>query len=429
MRVRRCAPHLSVMALRKLPDRLEPQSWMTAPETRAVLDALTDAGGQVRFVGGCVRDALLGREVKDIDIATPDPPDVVMRRLERAGIRVVPTGIDHGTVTAVVRGKHFEITTLRHDIETFGRHARVAFTDDWDADAARRDFTINAISAEPDGTLHDPFGGLDDLRAGRVRFVGEPEARIREDVLRLLRFFRFQAWYGEGAPDPDALAACSRLANLLPTLSGERVASEFKRLLLAPDPASAVELMREHGVLQQILPEATNTTRLRMLVLIEDDLGDRDAVRRLAALLPLDPAAALAVAARLKLSNLKRDRLANIAAPELQVHADLDEAAARRMLRRLGVASFRDLVLLGWAGAPGEATRFRALLAVAEAWTPVELPVKGQDAIDLGVPAGPEIGRLLGEVERWWEEGDYRATREDCLAKLKALISERTLGG
>ncbi len=402
---------------------------MTAPETRAVLDALTAAGGQARFVGGCVRDALVGRAVKDIDIATPDPPEVVMQRLERAGIRVVPTGIEHGTVTAVVGGKHFEITTLRRDVETFGRHARVAFTADWNADAARRDFTINAVSAEPDGTLHDPFGGLDDLRSGRVRFVGEPEARIREDVLRLLRFFRFHAWYGDGTPDRDALAACSRLANLLPTLSGERVASEIKRLLLAPDPATAVELMREHGVLQQILPEATDSTRLRMLVLIEDDIGDRDAVRRLAALLPGDPAAALAVATRLRLSNAKRDRLADMAAPELQVPADLDEAATRRMLRRLGAASFRELALLGWAESPGDATRYRALLAVADAWTPVELPVKGQDAIDLGVPAGPEIGRLLAEVERWWEEADYRATREDCLAKLKALISERSLGG
>src|SRR5690606_37975346 len=194
--------------------------WMTAPQTRAVIDALTQDGGQVRFVGGCVRDALLGRPVKDIDIATPDPPETVIERLTRAGIRTVPTGIDHGTVTAVIGQKHFEITTLRHDVETFGRRARVAFTADWEADAARRDFTINAISAEPDGSLHAPFGGAADLAAGRVRFVGEPEARIREDVLRLLRFFRFHAWYGRGEPDREALEACGRLAHLLPTLSG-----------------------------------------------------------------------------------------------------------------------------------------------------------------------------------------------------------------
>ena len=409
--------------------RLSDQPWLAAPETRAVVDALTRDGGQARFVGGCVRDALLGRPVKDIDIATPDPPDTVMQRLQRAGIRAIPTGIEHGTVTAVIGERHFEITTLRHDVETFGRRARVAFTDDWEADAARRDFTINALSADPDGTVHDPFGGIADLEAGLVRFVGEPEARIREDVLRLLRFFRFHAWYGSGEPDAAALAACSRLADLLPTLSGERVATELLRLLLAPDPATAVALMRDHGVLQPILPELTQIERLRMLVLIEDEIDDRDAVRRLAALLPLEPAAALAVASRLKLSNADRDRLAALAAPPIRVTPPLDERAQRHALHRLGVALFRDLVLLDWADSPGTAPRHRAQLAAAAAWTPVALPVKGQDVLDHGVAAGPAVGALLAEIERWWEEGDYRATREDCLSKLRALVSARRIGG
>jgi poly(A) polymerase len=411
-------------SVRRLPD----QPWLAAPETRAVVEALTRDGGQARFVGGCVRDALLGRPVKDIDLATPDPPETVMQRLQRAGIRAIPTGIEHGTVTAVIGERHFEITTLRHDVETFGRRARVAFTDDWDADAARRDFTINALSAEPDGTVHDPFDGIADLEAGRVRFVGEPEARIREDVLRLLRFFRFHAWYGSGEPDAAALAACSRFAELLPTLSGERVAAELLRLLLAPDPASAVALMRDHGVLQPILPELTRVERLRVLVLIEDEIGDRDAVRRLAALLPPAQAGALAVAARLKLSNADRDRLAMLAAPPLAV-APLDERGARRALHRIGAALFRDLVLLDWADSPGTAPRHRALLAAADAWTPVALPVKGQDVLEHGVAAGPAVGELLAEIERWWEEGDYRATREDCLSKLRALISARRVGG
>jgi poly(A) polymerase len=187
--------------------------------------------------------------------------------------------------------------------------------------------------------------------------------------------------------------------------------------------------MGDHGVLQQILPEAADAARLRVLVLIEDDIGDRDSVRRLGALLPPEPAAALAVASRLKLSNVERDRLHDMAAPELQVPADLDERAARRMLRRVGASDFRDLVLLGWAGSPGDGARYRALLAAADSWVPVELPVRGQDAIDLGAAPGPEMGRLLADVERWWEEGDFRATRDDCLAKLKALISERNLGG
>ncbi|HEX2113635.1 MAG TPA: CCA tRNA nucleotidyltransferase [Alphaproteobacteria bacterium] len=410
---------------RRLPD----QPWINARETRAVIEALTRDRGQARFVGGCVRDAWLGRTVKDIDIATPDPPDVVMQRLTRAGIRAIPTGIEHGTVTAVIGDRHFEITTLRRDVETFGRRARVAFTDDWEADAARRDLTINALSADPDGTVHDPFGGIDDLEAGRVRFVGDPEARIREDVLRLLRFFRFHAWYGKADPDEAGLDACSRLAELLPTLSGERVATELLRLLLAPDPASALELMRDHGVLRPILPELTEIERLRMLVLIEDEIGDRDAVRRLAALLPQASAAALAVAARLKLSNVDRDRLAALAAPPISVKPPLNERAWRRALHRLGVPLFRDLVLLDWADSPGTAPRHRELLAAAAAWTPVVLPLKGQDVLDHRVAAGPEVGHLLAEIERWWEEGDYRATREDCLSKLKALISARRVGG
>jgi poly(A) polymerase len=409
--------------------RLPPQPWLTAPETRTVVEALTRDGGQTRFVGGCVRDAWLGRPVKDVDLATPDPPETVMQRLQSAGIRAIPTGIEHGTVTAVVDGKQFEITTLRHDVETFGRRARVAFTDDWDADAARRDFTMNALSADPDGTVHDPFGGIEDLEAGRVRFVGDAEARIREDVLRLLRFFRFHAWYGKGHPDEQAIAACSRLAPLLPTLSGERVAAEILRLLMAPDPATALDLMRDHGVLQPILPELTEIERLRMLVLIEDETGNRDAIRRLAALLPRDPAAALAVAQRLRLSNADRDRLAALASPANELAAPLDERAQRKALHRLGVGLFRDLVLLGWADHPGAAKRHRALLAAADAWVPVVLPVKGQDLLDLGLPPGPEVGRLLAQIEQWWEEGDYRATREDCLSKARALIAANRVGG
>jgi poly(A) polymerase len=415
--------------MRKRPDHLPPLPWIQAPDTRAVIDALTRDGGQARFVGGCVRDALLGRDVQDIDIATPDPPEAVMRRLERAGIRAIPTGIAHGTVTAVVDGRHFEITTLRRDVETDGRHARVAFTDDWQEDAARRDFTINALSADPDGTLHDPFGGIDDLLAGRVRFVGDPEARIREDVLRLLRFFRFHAWYGQGEPDAAALQACARLASLLPTLSGERVAAEMARLLLALDPASAVASMRDHDILQRILPELSEVERLRVLVLIEDGIGDRDAIRRMAALLPREAVPALAVATRLRLSNADRDRLVAMAAPPLAVTPPLDERACRRALHRLGAPLFRDLVLLDWADTAGDATRHRALLAGAESWTPVALPVKGQDLLDLGVPPGPEVGRLLAEIEQWWEEGDYRATRAACLARLGALIGAHRIGG
>jgi poly(A) polymerase len=267
-------------------DRLDPQPWMTAPETVAVMAALSAAGGEARFVGGCVRDALVGRKVRDVDIATHEPPERVLNLLARAGIKAIPTGIKHGTVTAVIGARHFEITTLRRDVETYGRHAKVEYTDDWQADAARRDFTMNALFCGADGSIYDPFGGAADLRAQRVRFVGDPEARIREDVLRLLRFFRFHAHYGKPPPDAAALAACRSLAHLLPTLSGERICAETLKLLSAPEPADVIDLMGEAGVLANFLPEATRNDQLRALVALESsaprDLMPRtDPLRRL----------------------------------------------------------------------------------------------------------------------------------------------------
>jgi poly(A) polymerase len=403
------------------------QPWMTAAETRAVIAALTADGAEVRFVGGCVRDALIGRPVKDIDIATHDEPAVVMRLLERANIRVVPTGLSHGTVTAVVNHAHFEITTLREDVETFGRRARIVFTDDWMRDASRRDFTFNALFCAPDGTLFDPFGGLEDLKAGRVRFVGDPETRIREDVLRLLRFFRFHAHYGKGAPDEAGLEACRRLAKLLPTLSGERVAGEMLRLLVASDPASVVGLMLRERVLEPILPELADLDLLRSLARIEAEAAEPDAIRRLASLIEKDGAAAAEVAERLRLSNRQSERLVAIAGREFHVTPTSDEKVQRRELYRLGRELYRDVALLAWAradrdGREDEAGRYRALVGAAAAWQPVFLPVKGADVLGLGIERGPEVGRLLMELEEWWIDGDFRAGREECLAKLEQLV-------
>ena len=411
--------------------RLDPQSWMTAPETAAVMAALAAAGGEARFVGGCVRDALLGRGVSDIDIATHEPPERVMNLLARAGIKAIPTGIKHGTVTAVVGAKHFEITTLRRDVETYGRHAKVEYTNDWQADAARRDFTMNALFCGADGTIYDPFGGLADLRARRVRFVGEAEARIREDVLRLLRFFRFQAHYGHPPPDADALGACRRLAHLLPTLSGERVCGETLKLLRAPDPAAIVELMREIGVLAHFLPEATRIDRLRRLVAIEGGaarglVSPGDAVRRLAALLDGSETSGLAVSTRLRFSNQERDRLLGLTdLPALS--PDLDEPARRRLLYRLGPPRYRDSVLVVWADADGrDDAAWTGLLRVAADWTPPRFPLKGRDAVRLGVPPGPSVGRLMATLEDWWIAGDFQADRTACLARLKELATQST---
>ena len=262
--------------------------WMTIHSTRAVVEALTAGSADVRFVGGCVRDALLERENSDIDIGTPDKPERVLTLLERAGIesRTVPRGIAHGTVTALADGERYEITTLRRDVQTDGRHAEVAFTDDWREDAARRDFSINAMSMTPDGTLHDYFGGQADLAAGRVRFVGEPATRIAEDHLRILRFFRFHAWYGQGEPDPAALAACRAAAHTIPSLSGERVQAEMLKLLAADDPLPTLNVMRDAGLLAELLPETQGTEVLANLVNFTFTLLiPTDPIRRLAALI------------------------------------------------------------------------------------------------------------------------------------------------
>ncbi|CAI8032008.1 CCA tRNA nucleotidyltransferase 1, mitochondrial [Geodia barretti] len=330
---------------------------MTAPVTRAVVKALTADGADVRFVGGCVRDALLGRESADIDIGTPDPPERVMGLLGRAGIETRTfTRSQHGTVTAVAGGNRYEITTLRRDERTDGRHAEVAFTDDWEQDAARRDFTINAMSVTPDGVLHDYFGGQADLAAGRVRFVGDPATRIAEDHLRLLRFFRFYAWYGKGVPDAAALDACKAAAHTIPSLSGERVQAEMLKLLAAPDPLAPLAAMRDAGVLAQLLPEASEAKRLARLVAIEGSVGDGDRIRRLGALIA-DAEAAHDVAARWRLAGADAARLAALCAPPAPLTPDLDRRTQRRRLYRLGPGLFRDLVLLAWAAETMARTR------------------------------------------------------------------------
>ncbi|MBK8906440.1 MAG: CCA tRNA nucleotidyltransferase [Rhodospirillales bacterium] len=414
---------------------IAPQPWMTAPQTREVLDALHAAGADARFIGGCVRDALLKRPIRDIDIATPKPPEAVMAALRTAGIKVVPTGLDHGTVTAVVDTATFEITTLRIDVETDGRRARVAFTDDWIVDAARRDFTINAMSCTPAGDVYDYFGGLEDLGHGRIRFVGDARDRINEDVLRLLRYFRFYAHYGRPPADADALAACRQLAAGLTLLSGERVRVEVFRTLMANDPADVFQLMADDRVLEHVLPEAHGIGRLRLMTWLDTrairfDSVAPDPVRRLAALLETDGAGALAVAARLKMSNDQTRRLAMMAEPPERPCPDTETQAVRRALHRLGADTVRDLVLLGWAGElavrprlPHERTQaWIGLIEAADSWTPVTFPLRGRDVLALGVAHGRRVGALLKAVEQWWEAGDYAADHDACLARLRTLV-------
>jgi len=412
---------------------------MAAPETIALMDAFDAAGVEARFIGGCVRDAILKRAVKDIDIATPETPERVMALLAARDIHVIPTGIAHGTVTAVIGHMHFEITTLRIDVETDGRRAKVAFTDDWTQDAARRDFTINTMSCDLEGNIYDPYKGLEDLAKGYIRFVGHAETRISEDVLRLLRFFRFLAEYGRYPVNGEALEACRKFAHRLPTLSGERIRGELFRILTAPNPADTISKMRGERVLEHVLPEAGDVGRLRMAVWLVEravklDEVHIDPVRRLAALLrpglSLDVVAG--VATRLKFSNAEHKHLVGMCAAEPAIDADMADYAVRQACHAVGGALVVDRALLAWAGelamqARLPAARTQAWLHTIDAaqhWTAVKFPLRGRDAQALGIDHGPRIGALLKTVEQWWISEDFVPDRDACLDELSRLIEQ-----
>jgi len=407
--------------------RLYPKhhDWMTAPQTLKLMEALTRGGAQPRFVGGAVRNAFLRKPVADVDIATPLTPDKVQTLLTAAGIKVVPTGIEHGTLTAVVDGKPFEVTTIRRDVATDGRRAVVAFTEDWTEDARRRDFTMNALYASADGEVFDFVGGVEDLQAGRVRFVGDAAARIREDYLRVLRLFRFHAWYGKGEIDGEALRATGAEKSGLAILSGERIAKEMLRLLEAEDPAPILRAMAAAGILAEVLPGELNIARLDGLAKIDAvNFFSPDAVLRLAALLPHDKTIANGVADRWKLANAGRERLAEIAGFHEKIVPYLSIREVRKLLYRLGAQPFKDRLFLNWAGdaKASNGVQWRALLAMAEAWKRPRFPLTGRDAMQAGVPEGPLVGRVLGEVEEWWIDSDFTDDEFSLAERLKAVV-------
>ncbi len=378
--------------------------WRT-DSVRAVADALGADRGQTRLVGGAVRDSLAGLPVKDVDLATCFAPDEVIHRLGAAGIKTVATGLAHGTVTAIVDSGGVEITTLRRDLETDGRRAKIAFSDDWREDAARRDFTINALYADIlTGEVFDYFGGAEDLRAGMVRFIGDPLKRIAEDHLRILRFFRFHARFGRGRPDTKSLDACGARANDLMALSRERIADELLKLLALPDPAPTIALMIERRVFAPILPEITSAKLLERLVGRERVCAiPGDPVRRLAAILPAEPERVRAVAARLKLSKRARKRLDSLAQRETQ-----DVGEPRALAYWFGLEVAVDLLLLG----DGDA-------AALDGWHPPTFPISGKDVIANGVVAGPQVADLLRKVEQHWVAEDFPA-----LGRLGQILEE-----
>jgi poly(A) polymerase len=396
--------------------------WLARPATRAVFGALRANGHAARAVGGAVRNALLCLPVSDVDIATPATPEEVIAAARAAGLEAVPTGIAHGTVTVLAGRVPHEVTTLRRDVEAHGRHATVAFTDDWEADARRRDFTINALYCGADGEVFDPLGGYADLLQRRVRFIGDARERIREDFLRILRFFRFMAQYGDAdAPDPEGLGAVRAEKAGLKQLSGERIRAELLRLLTAPGAVPALRLMRDAGIIAPLIGVDGNVETVARLAAIERHLSrPPDPVLRLAA---LSAGTQENLRERLKLSGVEADGLAAAlrCAPALAPRRG--ELAAKEYIYRNGAAAFTGAALIDWARSnadvddPARAERAR----LAERWSAPKLPVRGADVIALGVPAGPGVGRVMEAFETWWIAADFPTEPQRIAAQLTEL--------
>jgi tRNA nucleotidyltransferase/poly(A) polymerase len=397
-------------------------AFLREPGLRSVFKALGGEARATRVVGGAVRDALLGRKVTDADLATTFSPQEVIARSSAAGLKYAPTGIDHGTVTVIADGKPFEVTTLRRDVETDGRRAVVAFTTDWGEDAARRDFTMNALYCDVEGEVLDPLGGLADLRAGNVRFIGSAEDRIREDYLRILRFFRFFARYGEGRPDAEGLKACARLKSGIATLSAERVWAELKRLLSAPDPSRARLWMRTTDVLKVALPETWGIDAIPRLVAAEKDgKWPPDALLRLEAIVQPDSERIEGLGGRLRLSRAEVARLqAWAAAPE--ANPDLSDVELSKVAYRNSAVGLSDRLRLALARALDEgqraiAARLEYQLAFLRSWERPTLPVSGKDLVAQGADPGPEIGKRLQELEERWIESGFSLGRDDLIGR------------
>ena len=409
--------------------------WLPDESLQRLLSVLSEDGEEARIAGGAVRNTLLGQPVTDIDIATTNVPDETVRRAEAAGFKTVPTGKEHGTITVIADGHTYEVTTLRDDVETDGRRARVVFGRNWKRDAERRDFTINALYATAQGDVVDLVGGLADLETRTLRFIGDAETRIREDYLRILRFFRFFAWYGAGRPDADGIRACARLKDGLARLSAERVWNELRKLLAAPDPSRALLWMRQSGVLTAILPESEKwgIDAIHGLVAAERDLGwEADPMLRLAAIVPPDAMRVSAMAERLKMSNAETQRLTSWAGAS-PVHHTTSEAAMAKVAYRGDVVGLRDRLRLALAGARARAAQDDGalieaggnarLLRFLDAWQRPVFPVKGSDLTALGIQPGPGVGETLRTLEEAWIESGFSMDRESLMEQARSCRS------
>lgn len=408
------------------PRRLD-AAWLRAPPLVDLLAVLDRAGEEARVVGGAVRNALLGVAHGDIDIATTAIPDEVVRRVEAAGFKPVPTGIEHGTVTVVAAGRPYEVTTLREDVETFGRHATVAFGRDWKRDAERRDFTMNALSVSRDGTVYDYVGGLADIAARRVRFIGDAATRIAEDYLRILRFFRFHAAYGQGAPDPDGVAACIAGRAGLAQLSRERIRMELVKLLAARHAVPSLVLMSETGLLGQVIGGVPLLASFANMIKLETVLAlAPDPVRRLGALAVSVVEDAERLRERLRLANAEFERLASMADGWWRVSWDLGEEGGRELLYRLGPERFTDRVLVAWTRSPQGAADnpWHLLAALPDRWSAPAFPLKAADFIARGVPKGKRLGAVLRAAEKTWVEDGFPADVAALAAIADAAVAK-----
>ncbi len=403
---------------KKAPFRIELPRWMKTREALRLLDVLGADGGAARFVGGCVRDAVLGRVAKDIDIATDLRPENVIALLAKARIKAIPTGLKHGTVTAILGLHKFEITTLRRDLETDGRRAKVAFTDDWKQDAKRRDFTLNALYADESGAVYDYVGGIKDARAGRIRFVGKPDARIAEDYLRILRLFRFYAAYGRKAPDEKTLRACKRHAKHIASLSSERVRDELLKLLIAEKSISSIKLMHKYNVLHQIIPGPFKLNILKRLVAFAPE---SDALLRLAVLVKGAELNADWAAERFKLSLPQKKRMDAVLRLVPQTPPLPDSAVWNKLVYFSGADSVRDALRLWVAFNKISAPQAKRALSALQKWKAKEFPITGQDVLALGIPPGKRVGELLAQTENWWIENSFSPNKAACLKRLQTL--------
>ena len=402
-------------------------AWLREPPLSEILAALDAAGEQARIVGGAIRNTLLREARGDVDIATTALPAEVIGRVERAGFKTVPTGIEHGTVTVVADGRPFEVTTLRQDVEAFGRRAKVVFGRDWKRDAERRDFTMNALSATRDGAIYDYVGGLADVHARRVRFIGNPTIRIAEDYLRILRFFRFHAAYGEGAPDPDALAACIAARAGLERLSRERIRMEFMRLLTAKGAVSMLQLMSESGLLDEVLAGVPLLTSFARMVALEHTMDIApDPLRRLGALAVSVTEDAGRLRERLRLANAEHERLVCMGEEWRSVSPAEGEQGGRRLLYRLASERFVDVVLLAWSRSTADADdqSWRMLTALPARWTAPIFPLKSTHFIRRGIAKGPKLGAAIAAAEKAWMRADFPMDAASLDAIADAVMGE-----